>query len=194
MASATHAWKELALRDGKVWHKLYADLDSSRLPLKDKAALMAPKLETWRSLMNGVTAKKKADFGPGAVILHARDAKVTGSKLRYEDPAHKDTLGFWVDKNDWAEWTFDVPAAGTFALEVLQACGKGSGGSEVEIAVGDQKLMMKVEETGHFQRFVPQTIGTWTFDAAGPQTVTVRAKAKPGAAVMDLRRIVLRAN
>jgi hypothetical protein len=132
--------------------------------------------------------------GAGAIILHAKDAKVHGTKLRYEDPPHKDTLGFWVDKNDWAEWTFDVPAAGTFTVEVLQACGKGSGGSEVEVAVGNQQLTMKVEDTGHFQRFVPRTIGTLTFDSAGPQTLTVRAKTKPGAAVMDLRRITLRGN
>src|SRR5262249_14858256 len=151
-------------------------VDSSRLQLEDKAALMAPKLEAWRSLMNGVTAKKKADPGAGAVILHARDAKVTGVKLRYEDPPHKDTLGFWVDKNDWAQWTFDVPAAGKFDVEVLQACGKGSGGAEIEIASAGQTLTLKIEETGHFQRFIPRTAGVLTFDAPGKQTLTVRAK------------------
>jgi arylsulfatase A len=148
--------------------------------------------------MNGVLSnpKKKIDGkvapGAGAVILHAKNAKVHGMKLRYEDPPHKDTLGFWVQKGDWAEWTFDIPSAGKFEVEVLQACGKGSGGSEVEFAVKGQALTMKVAETGHFQRFVPRTIGTMTFDAPGSMTLTVRAKTKPGAAVMDLRRIVLR--
>jgi hypothetical protein len=134
----------------------------------------------------------KVEPGAGAVLLHARNAKVHGSKLRYEAPPHKDTLGFWVNKDDWVEWTFDVPSAGKFDVEVLQACGKGSGGSEVEFAVGKQMLMMKVEETGHFQRFVPRMIGTLTFDAPGRQTLTVRAQTKPGNAVMDLRRVVLR--
>ena len=181
--------------NAKLWRQLYHDVDSSRLPFEEKAVTMALKLEPWRALMNEVTnTKKKAAPGAGAVILHARDAKVHGKKLRYENPPNKDTLGFWVDKSDWAEWNFDVPHAGTFDVEVLQACGKGSGGAEIEIAVTTQTLTMKVEETGHFQRFIPRTIGTMTFDAAGPQTLTLRAKTKPGGAVMDLRRIVLRSS
>jgi arylsulfatase A-like enzyme len=184
---------------GKLHKQLYLDADVSRLTLADTAAAMAVKLEPWRALMNLVVAgpKKtegKVEAGAGAVVLHARDAKVTGKKLRYEEQPHKDTLGFWVDKDDGAEWTFEVPAAGKFEVEVLQGCGKGSGGSEVELAVkGQPPLTFKVEETGHFQRFVPRTVGTWTFESPGMVTLTVRARSKPGAAVMDLRQVVLRA-
>jgi arylsulfatase A len=185
--------------NGKLWVRLYRDIDPSRLMVDDKAATMATTLQPWRTLMNQVIAspKQKADAkiepGAGAVILHAKDAKVVGAKLRYEDQPNKDTLGFWVQMTDRAEWTFAVSAAGRFEVEVLQACGKGSGGSEVEFAVtGQTPLRMKVEETGHFQRFVPRTIGTLTFAAPATVTLTVTAKTKPGAAVMDLRRIVLR--
>jgi arylsulfatase A len=185
--------------NGAVSKRLYRDFDSSQMKLEDKASLMAAKMEPWRALMNDVLAnpKKKIDAkietGSGAVILHAKNAKVTGTKLRYEDQPHKDTLGFWVQKSDGAEWTFELPHAGKFDVEVLQACGKGSGGAEVEFAVAKQTLTMKVEETGHFQRFVPRTIGTMTFDTPGKYTLTVRAMTKPGPAVMDLRRVVLRA-
>ncbi len=184
--------------NGKLWKTLYRDIDTSRLPEADTAEILAGKLEGWRTLMNQVTpnAKKKTpgkDGGAGAVILHAKDAKVHGSKLRYESPPNKDTLGFWVQKDDWAEWTFNVPNAGTFEVEVLQACSKGSGGALVEFAVNGKALTLKVEETGHFQRFIPRMIGTVTFDAAGMQTLTVRAKTKPGVAVMDLRRVTLKA-
>jgi arylsulfatase A-like enzyme len=185
--------------NGAAWKKLYHDFDSSRLKLQDKASLMAPTMEPWRALMNDVLTnpKKKVaakvEPGAGAVILHAKNAKVTGTKLRYEDPPHKDTLGFWVNKNDFVAWTFDVPNPGKFDVEVLQACGKGSGGAEVEFVIGKQSLTMKVQETGHFQRFVPRTIGTMIFEAAGKQTLIVRATTKPGVAVMDLRRVVLRA-
>ncbi len=184
--------------NGKLWKSLYRDIDTSRLPEADTAEKLAGTLESWRTLMNQVTpnAKKKTpglNGGAGAVVLHAKDAKVHGTKLRYENPPNKDTLGFWVQKDDWAEWTFNVPNAGTFDLEVLQACGKGSGGAMVEFSVNGKALMLKVEETGHFQRFIPRTIGTITFDAAGMQTLTVRAKTKPGPAVMDLRRVTLKA-
>lgn len=183
---------------GALAKKLYHDVDSSRFAFEDKAALMAVKMESWRTLMNQVLSnpKKKIEAkvepGAGAVILHAKNAKVHGTKLRYEDQPHKDTLGFWVQKDDWAEWTFALPNAGKFDVEVLQACGNGSGGAEVEFAINKQSLTLKVEETGNFQRFVPRTIGTMTFQTAGAYTLTVRAKTKPGGAVMDLRRVVLR--
>ncbi len=179
--------------NGTLWRKLYQDVDASRLPLEDKASAMALKLVPWRTLMSDVALKNKVEAGAGAVILHARDAKVHGTKLRYENPPNKDTLGFWVQKDDWAEWTFELPNPGKFEVEILQACGKGSGGAEIEIAVKGQALTLKVEETGHFQRFIPRLAGTFTFETAGQQTLSVRAKTKPGGAVMDLRRVVLRA-
>jgi len=77
--------------------------------------------------------------------------EVHGKKLRYEPPPQKDTLGFWVDASDWAEWKFESPGTGVFEVEFLQGCGKGSGGAQIELAVGDQKLTAKIEETGHFQ-------------------------------------------
>jgi hypothetical protein len=35
--------------------------------------------------------------------------------------------------------------------ELLQACGNGSGGAMIEIAINGKKLTTKVIETGHFQ-------------------------------------------
>jgi arylsulfatase A-like enzyme len=176
------------------WAKLYRDVDPSRLALEPKAATMAEKSAAWRALMNAVLpGRPEAAPGAGAIVLHARDARVTGKKLRYEDPPHKDTIGFWTDPSDFAEWEFDAPKAGTFEVEVLQGCGKGSGGAEVEVSVAGQALAFKVEETGHFQRFVPRGIGTVKVDQPGRLTLAVRAKSKPGPAVMDLRRVTLRA-
>jgi arylsulfatase A len=91
-----------------------------------------------------------------------------------------------------AAWDFTAPFAGSFEVEVLQACGKGSAGAEVDVTIGSQKLSLTIVDTGHFQRFVPRTIGSVRLDA-GPQHLEVRARNKPGPAVMDLRRVVLRA-
>jgi len=183
--------------NGKLWRQLYADTDTTRLPAAARAEVTATKLAGWRTLMNSVVPRPKAEQPPsggaGAVLLHARDAKVHGTKLRYEAEPHKDTLGFWTQKDDWAEWEFAVARPGVFEVELLQGCGKGSGGAEVEVTLAGQTLTCKVEETGHFQRFVPRTLGTVQLEKAGKYSVTVKVKVKPGAAVMDLRRIVLRA-
>ncbi len=194
------------------WRALYQDVDVSRLAPEASAVPMGARLKEWRALMNQVVSQKKQPpggdsagatsdsalpasigLGAGATLLHARDAKVHGMKLRYEPQPHKDTLGFWIVKDDWAEWEFESPKAGNFEVQLLQGCGKGSGGAEIEVATAGQTLTMTVEETGHFQRFIPRTIGTVKLDQPGKYTLSVKAKTKPHGAVMDLRRVTLRA-
>lgn len=174
------------------WRDIYESIDSSSIKPGATFAESARQMSAWRKHMNQAVNSPKQSSTSGAVILHARDALVHGEKLRYEPEPHKDTLGYWVNSGDWAEWQFTAPAAGTYSVDVLQGCGAGSGAAEVEIAVAEQALRFTVEETGHFQRFVPRTVGTITLSAAGPHRLTVRAVSKPNVAVMDLRRVTLR--
>jgi arylsulfatase A-like enzyme len=168
-----------------------ARTEVSILPWAETAAALAPKMLQWRALMD--QSPKKTAPGAGAFLLQARDALIHGSKLRFEDAPHKDTLGFWVQKSDWAEWTFIAPGTGTFEVELLQGCGPGSGGAVIEIAIKDQKLTTQVIETGHFQRFIPVSVGSVRLTGQQSYTLTVRAQTKPGPAIMDLRRITLMA-
>ena len=70
----------------------------------------------------------------GAITLHGRDAKVHGTKLRYEPEPHKQTLGFWTQAGDAAEWSFHADRSGDYDIEVLQGCGAGQGGSSMQVA------------------------------------------------------------
>lgn len=177
----------------RLWSACYKAFDASRVELRSTAEEMAQSMKAWRWAMDGVSPKRMAQLGDttgpsGFVLLEARTARVTGEKLRYEDPPHKDTLGFWVNPADYAEWNCEVPQAGQYAIEVLQGCVKG--GSVVDVTVGDQRLQFTVEDTGHFQRFVPKQIGMLELPA-GKTVVAVRPKEKKGGAVMDLRRVTL---
>ena len=127
----------------------------------------------------------------GRITLHARDAIVHGRTLRYEPEPHKDTLGYWSNPTDWAEWEFEVPGPGTYAVQILQGCGKGSGGSTVDFTAGGHTMTVTVKDTGHFQNFVSRDIGKIRLDKAGRYAFTVKPKDKPGVAVMDLRSVTL---
>ncbi len=128
---------------------------------------------------------------PQAIIeLPASRAVVHGETLRYEPEAHKNCLGYWTRVEDWAEWTFEVPAAGRFAVEVWQGCGKGQGGSEVAVHVDDHRFDFVVEDTGHFQNFTPRLLGQVEL-AAGEHTLALKPRSKKAAAVMDVRRVRL---
>ncbi|GAA5117848.1 hypothetical protein JIN84_16800 [Luteolibacter yonseiensis] len=132
-----------------------------------------------------------AQITDGRIILHSSGATTHGEKLRYEEPEKKNTLGFWVDPADWAEWEFNVTRPGTFDIHLWQGCGPGSGGSEVSITTAGQTAGFVVEETGHFQNFKERVVGRVRFEKTGPQKLELRALKKPGAAVMDVRLIVL---
>ena len=143
--------------------------------------------------MNRTIRDQKPRVTPaeGDIRLHASDATVHGSRLRYESEARKRTLGYWTSIDDAASWMFDVRNGGRFEVELLYGCGAGSGGAEVLVETGGQRIPFTVEETGHFQQFVARTIGDVNLQS-GPQSLRISATKKPGAAVMDLRRVVLR--
>jgi len=127
----------------------------------------------------------------GSILLHSRDAEIHGATARYEPQQHKNTIGFWTKQEDWVSWTFTATRPGTFRVDVLQGCGKGSGGAEVALALGDQNLSFIVEDTGHFQNFVKRGVGQFKIAEAGTYTLSVKPRSKPGVAVMDLRQVLL---
>lgn len=127
----------------------------------------------------------------GSILLHARDVTIHGTVVRYEPDPHKNTIGFWTRKDDWVSWDFEVTVGGRFQIDILQGCGKGSGGSVVEFLIDDQEFKITVEETGGFQNFLERTVGVAEL-SKGRHTLSVKPVSKPGLAVMDLRQVVLK--
>ncbi len=169
-----------------LWEACFVQTDVSKLKALPTSEAMRPLLADWRKAMNDATTAG----GNALIFLEARDAKVKATKMKYEDLPQKDTLGFWVNADDTATWTFQAPKAGTYRVTVLQGCGKGNGGSLVALDTKQGSCEFTVEETGHFQRFVPREVGKLTL-VAGENTLTVRPVKKAKSAVMDLRRVIL---
>jgi hypothetical protein len=132
----------------------------------------------------------------GAIVLHGREAKVQGTMLRYEPEPHKQTLGYWKNVEDAAEWTFAVATPGQYEIEVLQGCGKGHGGSTMKVAFdagrdgAPEPLTFVVEDTGHFQAFKPRVIGKVTL-ATGEHTLRIQPKTIVNVACCDIRQVRL---
>ena len=161
-------------------------------------AELAAKLDAWRKATAADMPTSNPDYvpnppaGDGSITLPARWAEVHGVQLRYEPLPHKNTLGFWVNVDDYATWEFTATKPGRYDVEVWQGCGTGQGGSTAEVSVGRDALTFTVEDTGHFQNFRPRVVGSITIDKPGRHTLTLRPKSKAKAAVMDVRQIVLR--
>ena len=197
-----HAWRaEVGARmpvlnpefDAAVHRRLYVDQDPSKLTPESTAAATAPKWKAWRQAMNAAIKRRKPTVTPatGDIRLHAKDARVHGKTLRYESQPYKNVLGYWTNPNDWADWNFELPKAGTYEVEIQQGCGKKSGGSKVAVEIDKQTLNFTVQDTGHFQNMILRTVGEVKL-SSGKHSLAVKPQTKPGAAVMDLRRVVLR--
>jgi hypothetical protein len=159
---------------------------------------LAKRLNDWRNEVGAKMPMPNPNYRPnpqaadGTITLPGKWGDAHGKQLRFEPLPHKNTFGFWTVKEDYLTWEFEVKSPGRFAVELTQGCGKGSGGAEVEISIGDSKTMHTVKDTGGFQAFERLSAGPLTIPTAGRHTLTVRAKTKPGVAVMDLQRVVLK--
>lgn len=173
-----------------------------KTPTKHSLLLKTLERERFGASVKSVTLRPTGEGNPvtqnedGSLLLHSRDATSHGTKVQYEHNPKKDTLGYWVNVSDQAYWTFTVTKPGTFDIEILQGCGKGSGNAEVAMVLlestgfgKDQMLNFIVQDTGHFQNFVPRNIGKLTFEKTGEYTLLVKPLKKPGVAVMDLRQV-----
>lgn len=128
----------------------------------------------------------------GVIVLAARDAIVHGEKLQFEPLDHKNTVGYWVNPADWAEWKFATEQPGEWEVEIFQGCGTGQGGSDIRLNVAGQPLDLKVAETGHFQNFRWRSAGRAKVTEAGMHTLELRCIKLANFAVMDVRQIRLR--
>lgn len=127
----------------------------------------------------------------GRIELDAKHATTYSEKMRYEPNEEKLCLGWWTEKEDWAEWVFDVSAPGEFELKVTYGCGTGAEGSDVAVYVNDQTRNFTVEDTGGFQNWKEISLGKVSVETEGVNRIAVIPQSKGPKAVMDIRRIVL---
>lgn len=127
----------------------------------------------------------------GTIDLHAKSATTFSKNMRYEPKPEKNCLGFWTLHEDWAEWNFDISQPGEFEVSIVQGCGPGNGGSEVNVLVNGSTLSFTVEDTGGFQNWKEIEVGKVTLDQIGEQRIAIKPVNKAGKAVMDIQRVIL---
>ena len=125
------------------------------------------------------------------ITLRASNAITHSVTMRYEPATNKNCLGYWVNPHDWAEWEFTVTHPGAYEIEVWQGCGKGNGGSEVEVESGGRKFVFQVVDTGDYHKLTPLRIGRVEFPTPGTSSLAVRPQQKKAGAIMDIQQVKL---
>jgi hypothetical protein len=126
----------------------------------------------------------------GRAVLHAQVATLHGNSIKYEFGNGKDNLGYWTNAEDFASWRLVIANGGTFAVSLTWACEDGNEGGEFVVAVADQQLIGKVATTGDWAEFQTMNLGTMKL-GSGTHELTVKAKAKPKSALMNLQSLTL---
>lgn len=202
LADSLHVWqKKMGVQFGvpnpdakpEVHKTLYVDFDPTRLDASDGAIAIGEKWKPWRKEMNRVVSGKKAVLKDESaeITLTAASGTAHGKKLRYEPETYKNVMGYWTEVDDWADWDLAIPKDGSYEIEVQCGCGSNNGGSVVRLEIGSESLQWTVRDTGHFQNMIIENIGSMRLKA-GNYRLAVRPQSKKGAAVMDIRSIVLR--
>jgi alpha-L-fucosidase len=113
-----------------------------------------------------------AQSADGLIVLPATEARTHGDQLRYESGEHRDSLGFWVNPADWADWEFSVSKPGKFELSAEIA---SMGRSALEIKVGSQKARGETPATGDYGKFERVKLGTLEIKSSGKATLALHA-------------------
>lgn len=134
-----------------------------------------------------VEAPVPSQQSDGSIKLRAAEAICHGHQIRYEVGEKRDNIGFWLDPNEWVEWSFRLTRPGKFAISAETAA-EGSG--SFEVISGDQEIRATAPATGDYGRFTTTELGHVEIAEAGKSTLAVKA-VKEGWKPFNLKSITL---
>jgi hypothetical protein len=125
-----------------------------------------------------------------AAEAEIRSSRAAGPTAKYEK--EKNCIGFWESPEDWARWEFDAVEAKTFRVQIVYAAEGRSAGNGYTVSIGTQLIPCRVADTGSWETFKTEAVGTLSVSRPGTYPLAVRPQqVKPGTALMNLRAVIL---
>jgi len=142
--------------------------------------------------------------------LPARDAVPHGKIKRSSRHPNCSYFTNWTNVDDYITWDVDIPADGTFDVEIYYTCPQADVGSKIELSLGDSRLTGAITEAhdppvvgaaedrverneSYVKDFRRLPMGTVKLQK-GQGTLTLKATEMPGSQVMDFRLLMLTRN
>ncbi|MGO4494791.1 alpha-L-fucosidase [Paenibacillus sp. 2RAB27] len=120
------------------------------------------------------------------------DGELYGEALRYDTGKKgRDNVKNWSSRQDYMQWKFRVMDAGAYKVTAVYGADEASAGGSFEIAVGQDKLVAAVTNTGGEYQFQSSEIGLFHFHAPGEYVITVQPNTICGNVLMNLKEITL---
>ncbi|HSG70463.1 MAG TPA: hypothetical protein VLA12_08615 [Planctomycetaceae bacterium] len=137
------------------------------------------------------SAEKSGQQPDGRIFFTAADSKVEGSIAKLESHPGNDRIGFWTNLDDRVVWDYEATRPGTYSAEITYSL-DGESESEVNLEFGESTLSKKLRGTGSWYRYRTLEVGTIKIPAQGNYSLAVSGTRKTGAALMNLKSVVLR--
>jgi hypothetical protein len=131
----------------------------------------------------------------GSLVLLATTCEVHATNAKLEKKGDRPyNIGYWTNVKDHVTWEATVEKGGTFDVSLEYSLGGSPAQAEIDIEFGKggPVVPVKLAVGKDFLDFRTIPIGQVKL-GAGAMAVTLRPVKKPGVAVMDLRRIELKA-
>lgn len=126
----------------------------------------------------------------GAILLHGKDAKISGGGAVYESRPNRLAVGQWSNVKAWVSWEADIPA-GAYTIEVAQT-NASANGSKYVVVIGGRELPGVIARTNGWEDSRIVTLGQVKIDKAGKQTVELRPTKLVGKHFANVRAVLLR--
>lgn len=140
-----------------------------------------------KAFAGNTPAPVKAD-AKGVLKLLPRNAAIYGKTLILEKKYGN--LGYWSSEDDHAAWKLDVPAAGTYAVELEWACADNNAGNTLVLHLGAKKFALKVAGTGSWDDYRVVWIGTVELPQ-GRVEASMRSQGPIRGALIDMKGVYL---
>ncbi len=169
-------------------------------------------LQWKQELSQGLDTPRPYPVGHAAAdetVLPSHEAELTGKGIGYNGKAGwaNDWVDHWTDTDAYPRWPVEIATTGRYQVTLMYCCGQADVGATVEVRIGDAKVAGKITKTHdpdpipspdriprkevYEKVWAPLDLGAVEL-AKGACDLTVRALAKPGKHVMQLKDVRLK--
>jgi putative heme-binding domain-containing protein len=124
----------------------------------------------------------------GHLLLTTTTCRIYGNEIRLE--TQYGNLGFWGSAEDRAEWTVEIPRAGSYEVWLDFACPQATAGNPFVLTAGSQQLRGTVAATESWDHYQKKMIGKISL-SQGTSDISFRSDGAPKGYLLDLRGIQL---
>jgi alpha-L-fucosidase len=181
---------DLAMLDTQItkvtdWADKPLPREDTRISLPKSPGIRVIKIETSGPIQERIL---RPSLAKTQLNLLAADADTShGIQFMSDDRA----LGFWTNPSGEVRWELNAESRAAYQVKLEYACEPKSAGSTIVIRVGGESQTWTVPATSGWRDYRTVALSPIQVVAPGPLSVSIRVKAMPNGAVMNVRRLSL---